>query len=611
MTKLKETNEDASLKEGAIHVESSKEETDENIHSEEFEANTHSFMLGMKEVAIHLKNGGEEFEVNSHLSASVMEETAIDSEFSFDESHATMNSKAAIHIESSDEESIVTMNSSARVIGKKAIRTKLRDEDSEMITHSYTIGVKGPIHMKFCEEDSKVTTYPSTSRMNESKQIFESDHEALVYINQRDVVKTFDDSDCSLNSETIFEDNCERQKFDQSRDIDLLGQIKDVLSFHSSDTLEEDSEAEELDPLRLVPNTKSSTIMTKQREINDSRHHNTLLEKDTTRIRSIKECSSSDRSFTFNSSTTIPDKDSGREEFEPSRNLPRFRFRKNGHNSVSSLDLIYGHNEAALYSNNPLHIDVDRRSSFAISRGNKQSHKFRISKNPTKMKAEQIEAFFYNHGIEIALGLLFFALNYVVAAHGAYQFTEAGGYTTENDILRITMPIARAGGRLVTLNCAVILLTGCKCMWTLVRTHVAPIIPIGFFHRRRHAKVSSLCCPDHNCGGLYHPCFTTNCELCIKIHQIGSQWNEDVDVWRWFCHNTAPHHRYASYNNIFLFLLDHAQGLSKNSCRLSLVLVLPRWWNRYCLPLVAPPWYVQGASYLLLFCFGATSVVYL
>ena len=135
----------------------------------------------------------------------------------------------------------------------------------------------------------------------------------------------------------------------------------------------------------------------------------------------------------------------------------------------------------------PEHCDIDnrdrstgRRSTFASSRGKKQNQNFRISKNLTKMKAERIEAFFYNHGMEIALGVLYLAINILVGAHGAYQFTERGGWTTEDDILRVTLPIARAGGRLVTLNCALLLLTSCKYLWTCVRTYVAPVLPIGF-----------------------------------------------------------------------------------------------------------------------------------
>jgi hypothetical protein len=75
--------------------------------------------------------------------------------------------------------------------------------------------------------------------------------------------------------------------------------------------------------------------------------------------------------------------------------------------------------------------------------------------NPIEMEAAYNEAFFYNRGMEIAMGVLYLALNYLVAAHPAYQFTEVGGWATDNDILRITVPIVRAGGRLVTLNCAV------------------------------------------------------------------------------------------------------------------------------------------------------------
>lgn len=121
-----------------------------------------------------------------------------------------------------------------------------------------------------------------------------------------------------------------------------------------------------------------------------------------------------------------------------------------------------------------------RRTAFRNSRGNDQNKNFRISKNPRKMKAERIEAFFYNHGMEIALGVLYLAINILAAAHGAYQFTSFSGWTTEDDILRITLPIARAGGRLVTLNCAILLLTACKYLWTYIRTYVAPVLPIGF-----------------------------------------------------------------------------------------------------------------------------------
>ena len=105
---------------------------------------------------------------------------------------------------------------------------------------------------------------------------------------------------------------------------------------------------------------------------------------------------------------------------------------------------------------------------------------FRITKNPQSMKVQRMEAYFYNHGMDIALSVLFVSLQLLAGFHGAYRFTEMGGYYTEDPILKITLPIARAGGRLVTLNCAILLLTACKYCWTLCRTYIVPIIPIGF-----------------------------------------------------------------------------------------------------------------------------------
>ncbi len=96
------------------------------------------------------------------------------------------------------------------------------------------------------------------------------------------------------------------------------------------------------------------------------------------------------------------------------------------------------------------------------------------------LKFEDLEAFFFNKGMGIAIGALFCAMNTVVGAHAAYQFTERGGFTTDSDILRITLPIARVGGRLVTFNCAWLLITACKYTWTMIRSHVVPVIPVGF-----------------------------------------------------------------------------------------------------------------------------------
>lgn len=121
-----------------------------------------------------------------------------------------------------------------------------------------------------------------------------------------------------------------------------------------------------------------------------------------------------------------------------------------------------------------------RRSTFANTRGSALNQEFRISKESTEMKLERIEAFFYNQGMEIALSVLYLSMILLVRGHGAYQFTAAGGWTTDNAILRVTLPVARTGGWLVTLNCALLLLTACKYLWTLVRTYITPIVPIGF-----------------------------------------------------------------------------------------------------------------------------------
>jgi respiratory burst oxidase len=64
------------------------------------------------------------------------------------------------------------------------------------------------------------------------------------------------------------------------------------------------------------------------------------------------------------------------------------------------------------------------------------------------------------------------ALNFGMGSWGVWQFT-APHWLTEQDTLRITLPIARLGGRLVTWNIAVLLLTACKFGWTLLRTHTA------------------------------------------------------------------------------------------------------------------------------------------
>ena len=62
-------------------------------------------------------------------------------------------------------------------------------------------------------------------------------------------------------------------------------------------------------------------------------------------------------------------------------------------------------------------------------------------------------------------------------SRGIWEFS-VPHWRTDSDVLRITLPIARAGGRLVTLNAAILLVTASKYFWTLIREHT--VIPLGF-----------------------------------------------------------------------------------------------------------------------------------
>jgi respiratory burst oxidase len=87
------------------------------------------------------------------------------------------------------------------------------------------------------------------------------------------------------------------------------------------------------------------------------------------------------------------------------------------------------------------------------------------------------EAFFFNQGANIAVWTIYMSLNVSMAVWGIWEFA-APHWHTESDILRITLPIARAGGRLVTFNVAILLITASKYVWTLIRQYT--VIPLGF-----------------------------------------------------------------------------------------------------------------------------------
>ena len=78
------------------------------------------------------------------------------------------------------------------------------------------------------------------------------------------------------------------------------------------------------------------------------------------------------------------------------------------------------------------------------------------------------EAYFFNHGANIATMAFLISFNVAMATWGAWEFTPPKR-TIDNGLLKITLPIARASGRLVTWNFALLLLSACKYFWTLLR----------------------------------------------------------------------------------------------------------------------------------------------
>ena len=79
------------------------------------------------------------------------------------------------------------------------------------------------------------------------------------------------------------------------------------------------------------------------------------------------------------------------------------------------------------------------------------------------------EAYFFNHGANIATMAFLISFNVAMATWGAWEFTANPKRTIANELLKITLPMARASGRLVTWNFALLLLSACKYFWTLLR----------------------------------------------------------------------------------------------------------------------------------------------
>lgn len=124
------------------------------------------------------------------------------------------------------------------------------------------------------------------------------------------------------------------------------------------------------------------------------------------------------------------------------------------------------------------------------------------SKEPAQpSKWAKSEAWFFNHGANIAFLTLMLAINIGMASWGTWEFVSPR-FVTDSAVLRITLPIARAAGRLVTWNSAVVLITGCKFFWTQLRlTPLAYGFPIDhimpYYHRIAALTIIVMGCVIH------------------------------------------------------------------------------------------------------------------
>lgn len=135
------------------------------------------------------------------------------------------------------------------------------------------------------------------------------------------------------------------------------------------------------------------------------------------------------------------------------------------------------------------------------------------------------EAYFFNQGANIAFLGLLMAANTCMAVWGAWEFTEPH-WTTQSDVLRVTLPIARAAGRLVTWNSALILVSGCKYLWSLVRlTPIQLGFPVDkvmpYYHRIIAVTIILMGCVVHSIPQIVN--YATE-EIAI---------NDGGPIWTW------------------------------------------------------------------------------
>eukprot|EP00184_Porphyridium_aerugineum_P000180 CAMPEP_0184693182 /NCGR_PEP_ID=MMETSP0313-20130426/1461_1 /TAXON_ID=2792 /ORGANISM="Porphyridium aerugineum, Strain SAG 1380-2" /LENGTH=932 /DNA_ID=CAMNT_0027151183 /DNA_START=116 /DNA_END=2914 /DNA_ORIENTATION=- len=145
----------------------------------------------------------------------------------------------------------------------------------------------------------------------------------------------------------------------------------------------------------------------------------------------------------------------------------------------------------------------------ASKEGGKSDSKKKAEKpKSTLPKLIQLEAYLSNHATDLIILLMIVLSDITMAWWGVWEFT-APHWTTPSDVLRYTLPIARCGGRLVSWNAALILLTGSKQLWTWIRkTPLHYAIPIDnvmpYYHKLIAWTIIASGCVIHLIPQIYN-----------------------------------------------------------------------------------------------------------
>ena len=113
-----------------------------------------------------------------------------------------------------------------------------------------------------------------------------------------------------------------------------------------------------------------------------------------------------------------------------------------------------------------------------------------------------LETYFFNYGAIICFVSLLLISNINMFAWGVWEFT-APHWTTDSAVLRVTLPMARGAGRLVTWNVALLLLSSCQLIWSVVRrTTIHLGFPVNdimpYYHKMIAVLVIFMGCIVHS-----------------------------------------------------------------------------------------------------------------